>query len=175
MIALSPSLFAGGPSMYKTLCVVALLLATFVFTSGSKPADASPVTPVSPPIVAKGKLVNQTAPIPTTTIFTPTQVGLYRISVYMTLTKVDIASNSTWWFTMNWTDDGGAESAGNLVNLIDNQGPPQAYGIQQNGAMFGPVLSFESAAGTPVTYVVGQSGGSDNSAYSLYYTVERLE
>src|SRR5258706_4889680 len=69
-------------SMFKTLCVAVLLLSTFALTQ----ARNSTVGPVSPPIVARGKLLNQTAPIPTTTIFTPTQTGLYRLSVYGTVT-----------------------------------------------------------------------------------------
>jgi hypothetical protein len=38
------------------------------------------------------------------------------------------------------------------------------------------VRIFEAKAGTPITYDVNQSGGPpDNSAYSLFYTLERLE
>src|SRR5258706_2567445 len=69
-------------SMFKSLCVAVLLLSTFALPQ----ARNSTVGPVSPPIVARGKLLNQTAPIPTTTIFTPTQTGLYRLSVYGTVT-----------------------------------------------------------------------------------------
>jgi hypothetical protein len=72
--------------MHKTLCVAVLLLPTFALAQGGK--SATPPFP-SPLIVAKGKLVNQTAPIPTTTIFTPIQTGLYRLSVYATVTKTE--------------------------------------------------------------------------------------
>jgi len=40
----------------------------------------------------------------------------------------------------------------------------------------GVVRTIEVRAGTPVTYDVVQGNGPpDNSAYSLYYTLERLE
>src|SRR6266852_6871269 len=97
-------------SMHKTLGIAVVLLAVFAFTSGSRSADASPATPISPPIVAKGKLLNQTAPIPTTTIFTPVQTGLYRLSVYGTLTTGAQNSNSFWSYSPVWTDDSGVLS-----------------------------------------------------------------
>src|SRR5216684_8145793 len=102
-------------SMYKNLCIAVVLLAAFAFMSGSRSADASPVTSISPPIVARGKLVNQTAPIPTTTIFTPTQTGLYRLSVYATISKADPTSAGLWVFSPSWTDDGGNETDFALV------------------------------------------------------------
>src|ERR1700730_7883111 len=79
-----PLILAGGMSMNKTLCAVALLMGTLALT-GSQSA-AVPAAPTSPPIIARVKLANQTAAIPTTTIFTPAQTGLYRISLYLTQT-----------------------------------------------------------------------------------------
>src|SRR5258706_10930445 len=90
-------------SMFKTLCVAVLLLSTFALTQ----ARNSTVGPVSPPIVARGKLLNQTAPIPTTTIFTPTQTGLYRLSVYGTVTT-STCSGSDWSLNPERAHDSGA-------------------------------------------------------------------
>src|SRR5437588_11107787 len=98
-------------SMYKTLCAAVLLLPTFAVAQTRNPA----VSPVSPPIVARGKLVNQTAPIPTTTIFTPAQDGLYRLSAYATIIKADPSSSSNWAYTPSWTDDSG------LLNTATSQ------------------------------------------------------
>src|ERR1700674_1202503 len=111
-------------SMYKTLCVAVLLLPTFALAQSGKPA--TPFT--SPLIVAKAKLVNQTAAIPTTTIFTPTHSGLYRLSLYMTVSKIDPQSSTSRGFALAWTDDGGAETSPVLMTLIDKTGPPAAYG-----------------------------------------------
>src|SRR5882757_9204647 len=99
-------------SMYKTLCLAVLLLPGFALAQAPKPAT----TPFSSPlIVAKGKLRNQSAPIPTTTIFTPTQDGLYRLSVYATVTKTDQSSQSYWFFNLGWTDDAESVSLSELL------------------------------------------------------------
>jgi hypothetical protein len=124
-------------------------------------------------IVAKGKLTHRSAPIPTTTIFTPAADGLYRLSVYATITQIDSSSNSYWFYNVGWTNDGGAQDANSII-----------YGYPQTPVQFiwestydigGPVLTFEAKAGAPVTHQVVQSGPPDNSAYSLYWVVERLE
>ncbi len=152
--------------MYKTLCIAVLLLPTFGLAQAPKAT-----TPFSSPlIVAKAKLVNQTAAIPATTIFTPTQSGLYRLSLYMTVSKADAKSATSRDFYLTWTDDAGAENSLALMLIFDNQTPPQAF-----GGILPPVISFEAAAGTPISYSVFQNGDSDAAAYSLYYTLERLE
>jgi len=133
--------------MYKVLCVAVLLLATFAFVSGSKPADAAASGLPTPVILARNKLVNQTAPIPLTTIFTPTADGLYRIS----------------------TDASGAQMFDfDLIAGYNQQlGQFDEYG-------YSVPLVFEAKAGTPVAYAVTESGPPDNSVYAIYYTVERL-
>ena len=158
--------------MYKTLCAVALLLGTLAL-SGSQSAAIPAASPSSPPIIARVKLTNQTAAIPTTTIFTPAQTGLYRASLYMTQTTAVPTSNGVWFFEIVWTDDAGTESAAPIsVNV--NQVPPNAWGNYgyTNG---GTLLVFEAKAGQPVTYTVPFGGTGDGGAYSLYFTVERLE
>jgi hypothetical protein len=161
--------------MYKTLTVAALLLAAFAFTSGSRSADASPTTSIGPTIVARGKLVNQTAPIPTTTIFTPTHTGLYRLSVYATVTQnTPPTIQDNFFYYLYWTDDAGAEqsSAWGLTWNSADSVPPFAPGVN-SGIGTGDVTTFEAVGGTTVSYSV--TGAVDGSAFSLYYTVERLE
>jgi hypothetical protein len=157
--------------MYKTLGISVALLAAFAFTSGSR-SDASPAA-IGPAIVARGKLLNQTAPIPTTTIFTPTQTGLYRLSVYATVTTSDPSSQSVWYYNYSWTDDAAPQTAGGLLYK-----PGDQSGLFDNDTSTldgGVVRVVEAKAGTTVTFTVTQFNGSDNSAYSLYYTLERLE
>ncbi len=158
--------------MYKSVCVLVVLLAAFAFTSGSRSADASPTTPVSPPIVARAKLVNQTATIPSTTIFAPTQDGLYRLSVYAIVTKTDTNSGSFWSYGPAFTDDSGPHSLGELLTGYGNSLGTFTYEAQYGA---GIAMPFEAKAGSPITYSVTQVGPPDNSAYSLYYTLERLE
>ena len=159
--------------MYKALCAAALLVATFALTSGSRRADASASNLTSPAIVARGKLANQTAAIPTTAIFTPAGTGLYRLSVYMTQT-VSTSNANGWYFRLNWTDDAGAEQGWNAYFLTTNLTPPQAYGTFSSGIP-GCVMVFQSQAGIPITYSVAENGLGDAGTYSLYYTLERLE
>ena len=159
--------------MYKTLCVAVLLLPTFVLAQGSKPADASPTTPIGPPIVAHGKLLNQNTPLPSTTIFTPTQDGLYRLSVYLTITRADSSSNSQWGFNVDWVDDVGVQEANFL--LLGYGNVSGQFFVYQSFRAGGTAMPFEAKAGMPITYNVTQIGGPDNSSYSLYYTLERLE
>jgi len=159
--------------MYKSVCVMVGLLAAYTFMSGSRAADAAPTLPMGPVIVAKGKLPNQTAPIPTTTIFTPTQTGLYRLSVYATVERADLNSNSYWCYGFQWTDDGGPHQSGiMLCGYGDITSPFQYEGLDYLG---GTAQPFEAVAGQPITYNVTQNNGPDDSAYSLYYTLERLE
>jgi hypothetical protein len=163
--------------MYKALCVAVLLLSTFAVAQGHK--AATPPFP-SPLIVAKAKLANQTAPIPTTTIFTPIQDGLYRLSVYATLVDPG-QSNGAWWaFNLAWTDDAGSQTIGSFLVGYDIGATSigqfvQLWNAGFNVSMGGPVTTFEAKAGQPITYSVTQPNGTDNSKYSLYYTLERLE
>jgi hypothetical protein len=79
----------------------------------------------SPQVVQRVALIGQTGAIPTTTLFTPSQKGLYRISAYMTATNLEGGQGSYSW-VLNWTDDAGAEIA-NFYFLADNA-PPLAWG-----------------------------------------------
>ncbi len=158
--------------MYKTLCVAVLLLVTLVL-AGSQSTAVPAATFNSPQIVAKGKLSNQTTPFPTTTIFTPTQTGMYRLSVYATISTSDPNSHTAWIYNLGWTDDAGAQSEGGLLYGNGATSGQFQYGSFQ--ALGGTVLPFEAKAGTPITHSMSQSGPPDSSAYTLYYTLERLE
>jgi hypothetical protein len=155
--------------MYKASCVAVLLLATLVLTSGSRTAGAAANAPSSPLIIVKGKLVNQTGPVPTTKIFTPTQDGLYRLSVYGTNTVADPSSNSVSAYFLNWTDSSGVLGTQLVIQGGGWQNGPWQYYPQYP-------ISFQALAGQPVSYsVMPQGGPADGSIYTLYWTVERLE
>ncbi len=159
--------------MYKTLTVAALLLAAFAFTSGSRSADASPTAAIGPAIVAKGKLVNQTATIPATAIFTPSQNGLYRLSAYATLIT-GTCGGSTWSYTPEWTDDSGVLSSAYVLQS-NNSCPGSFVSFTSSNYQIGATITFEAKGGTAIDYSVSQIGSPDGTAYSLYYTLERLE
>src|SRR6266446_5454833 len=150
-------------SMYKSVCIAVLLLPTFISAQGGK--SATPPFP-SPLIVAKSKLPNRTAPIPTTTIFTPSQDGLYRLSVYMTESIAVPTSGAYWVFNAGWSDDAGDEAIGEIL-LNVNQTPSGAYGFF--------TLLLQVKAGKPITYSTTLSNGTDGGTYSMYFTLERME
>jgi hypothetical protein len=150
--------------MYKALCVAILLLATLAFTSGSKPADASPVSPATPFIVARVGLFNQTTAIPTTTIFTPQVSGLYRVSPYLSVTSASSAGN--WNFTFGWTDDGGVpEYSIDMLNAAGYAGTWGSGYAQAAGS-----FTFRAIKGQPVSYSTTGAGGD----YELLLTIEKL-
>lgn len=159
--------------MYKSLCIP-VLLATFALTGRN--SAASPISPDYPQIVAKARLMNQTSPIPTAAIYTPAQSGLFRLSVYASMTTPLNDSYDTWNYSVSWTDDSGEQSANLLLyaNVIQSgqfvQFASTAAGPQ---SLAGPVLTFEAKAGVPITHTM--TGTKDGSAYLLYYTLERLE
>jgi hypothetical protein len=161
--------------MYKTLGIAVVLLAAFAFLSGSRSADASPTTPISPPIVARAKLLNQTAPIPTTTILTPTQSGLYRLSVYGTVTQLDTISTVFWDFQPSWTDDNGTPNLLTGFYFTENGDSTVQPFFWTADGFSGASVVLQAKAGTPITYAVTQTGALGNGQYSLYYTLERLE
>jgi hypothetical protein len=68
--------------MNKTLCVMVVLLGGALALSFGSASTAF----VGPRVIAKVGLVDQTTGIPTTTLITVPETGLYRASAYMTMT-----------------------------------------------------------------------------------------
>ncbi|MGA8429037.1 MAG: hypothetical protein WB729_04415 [Candidatus Sulfotelmatobacter sp.] len=157
--------------MYKALCVATLLAGLLVLAGHNSSAATGLTFPV---VVAKGQLLNQMAPLQTTTIFTPTHDGMYRLSVYAVISRADTSSSSAWTYQAQWSDYQGTEYASDLVYGYDDELGQFTYknAFSQAG---GPVIVFEAKAGTPVAHTILQVGAADNSAYSIYYTVERLQ
>jgi len=69
--------------------------------------------PVLPRVVRSVSLTNQTNPIPTTPLLTPTANALYRVSVYMVekFPHISACGNTCGVLVANfqWTDDGGTQ------------------------------------------------------------------
>jgi hypothetical protein len=163
--------------MYKNF-TIAILLATFglvaMRSTGSPSAGSTP-----PAVVAKVVLQNQTAAIPTTTVYTPTVGGLYRISAYMTTPIPNEQVGNYWTFNLAWTDEAGVESTPSGI-VTSNTGfvPPGAWGSYFGELGFtyvpGNVAIIQAVAGQPITYSVTSAVTSNEGIYSLYFTVERL-
>jgi hypothetical protein len=78
-----------------------------VVKAGTASTSAYVAITAAPTIVAKLALLDQTAAIPLTTLFTPTRTGLYRISAYGAMTVVS-PNSASWAVYLGWTDDSGA-------------------------------------------------------------------
>jgi hypothetical protein len=140
-----------------------------IFLLASLPLAAQTLT--SPLIVASGKLVGQTQAIAKTTLYTPSETGLFRVSFYICMTKPG-SPNRQWAVSLTWTDDAGLE-ANQLADVDMNTLPPNAWAISYTPT---PGFVFEAVAGQPISYaVVSSLGTGSKGTYSLYYTVEQLQ
>jgi hypothetical protein len=152
--------------MKRVVSAVALLALALAII-GIAHVSANPAVSSSPQFVAEAKLVDQTATIPVTTIYTAPSDGLYRISFYPSITKADPESRSSWSFNVFWTDLGAPFSFAPL-----STGNGDRAGSFENATT---PIAIQMKAGTSLTYSVTQSGSPDSSVYSLYYTLEKLE
>jgi hypothetical protein len=152
----------------KTVAVCVVLFAVLALSFATNRSAVPSGTLAGPRVIARVNLTNQTATIPTTTIFTPQQTGLYRASAYMNMTTP--VSGGLWAVLLNWNDDVGAESTF-LAQLDTGASPPQDYGSSGTGVPDCTVI-FRGLAGTPVTY---QVYGTPAGTYSLFIVVERLD
>jgi hypothetical protein len=119
-----------------------------------------------PTIVAKVQLLNQTAVIPPTTIFTPTQSGMYRVSVVMVLKQANGNIGTAWYF-------------GQLASKRDQtSGLEQAtsilYGGSLDSGMANGVTAVVSSVQQPIVFSTSSGGDVTNTQYNVYIMVERL-
>lgn len=99
---------------------------------------------------------SQTSSIGTTTLFTPTATGTYRVSIYI----VDIAGTVfTLQGTVGWTDSATAQTA--TTSTLTNA----TNGYVQSS------FFVEATSGNPVTYAVALTG---TATYNVYVVSERL-
>jgi hypothetical protein len=109
-------------------------------------------------VVQVVQLAEQTAPIPTTTIFTPTTVQLYRITVYLDCGGHGVDSGEYWQFIVGWSSNGGG--------LEGSCGP---------GAASGQIAPFIGKPGTPVFYDILTGSTTPTFPYAFEIVVEQLE
>lgn len=152
--------------MFKNVFIALLLVAFGVVAGHSDSASSHPTSPV---IVQRVVLTNQTGPIPITTLITPQQDGLYRLSAYMSLTRGG-GTNNGIFLDFAWTDGGGPKEIFPL-QLTDTSFPSFAWGPANN--MDG-ILTFKANAGTPVTYRVAFTDPPPTGTYEIMLTLERL-
>jgi hypothetical protein len=162
-------------TLYKTLCVAVLFVIALAFMSGSKSVGSAPPALTAPVIVASGRLINQSGNF-TSTIYTPGVSGVYRLSAYATLTTADPLSKSYSYYGFSWTDATGTP-LGPVYQLTANSdavaGPFDDY---VSGFILGGFTrTFQATKGTPITHTMYVTPVLDNSLYSVYYVLERIE
>ena len=147
--------------MNKALAVAVLLFGALAIGFA---INDSPAAFIGPRVVAKINLTNQTSQIPPTTLFTPPTSGMFRISVYETMTAAGDGNG----VVLNWTDEAGLESA-NVGGIQPGSGP---YCLSAAGPPpCGTTLFAE--AGAPIIYQI--SSDANGGTYDLHIVVERLE
>jgi hypothetical protein len=159
--------------MYKNLSIAVLLVAFGLVAARS---TGTPATTSTPTIIKKAVFQNQSAPIPTTTLFTPGAVGLFRVTICMIQT-IPNPSGNYWVYHLAWSDDAGSETTLPNYGAIwvnSTQTPPIAWGGNAYApGVPGSVVILQANAGQPVTFSVTGVAGSAGT-YSLYFTVEQL-
>jgi hypothetical protein len=181
--------------MRKTLLLLLLAASCFGQRAISINHGGNPALPY-PRVVATVALTDQTAEIPTTTLFTPQSDGLYRISSYGVVTAPNSGPNGLWEVQLNWTDDSGPQGCAALpygnggsspspcsLMVLDSGGIPglNNYGQSWNSGYYSPpnnTAVVQAKAGAPIAYAVGAApapfSSPTGSTYELFITVEQL-
>ena len=111
-------------------------------------------TTTYPVIVARVALTNQTAPIPPTTIVTPKQARLYRVSYYLDCG----GQNLNWMILLHWVDTNGTSET--FTSAPCNSPSNPSLGV----------ATVRASASSPLRYETTGVAGH----YDLFFTVERL-
>jgi hypothetical protein len=143
--------------MLNRVLSLTFCLTLVVITVSFLPATVS--APRVPVIVAQLALTNQTGPIPQTTIFTPAQSGLYRVSSYIASTTP--GQDDAFTATLVYTDDVALEYA------ALNNGSSGYYATSSG------FTTFRATANNPVSFYT-QGSTPQGTKYCVYLTIERL-
>jgi hypothetical protein len=163
--------------MYKSICAVAVA-AALAFAYGARSVGATSNL-LTPQIVTSGQLLNQTAGF-SKTIFTPQVSGLYRLSVYAAITTpAPSTTQSSWVYGFNWTDSSGTINSVQALAAQDFRkgsflDAPLFYATSNAQPSSGFTRTFQAVKGTPISHFMELIGPADGSAFSVYYTLERL-
>jgi len=135
--------------MRKTIGLLFLVSWVSVFSQTS-----AKNTTIYPVIVARVALTNQTAPISPTTIVTPKQARLYRVSYYLDCS----GQNLDWVILLHWVDTNGTSET--FTSAPCNSPSNPSLGV----------ATVRASASSPLRYETTGVAGD----YGLFFTVERL-
>ena|ERR1700722_1491419 len=115
-------------------------------------------------VIRSGQGVHQSSQVPQTTLFTPTKVGAYRFTAY--ISSEGNSQNAGWTVGINWVDSTGITTGSFASALL------------LNGTTFtnvGPV-PFSVQPGTPVSLEIeATSPPPIDSTYTFWFTIEQLQ
>lgn len=119
----------------------------------------------APKIVASGVFQHQSTGIPSMNIFTPSTAGLYRVSLYISMTNQQ--PNGAGWFTHILIIDASSDSEGQVGANNSSNGPAS------------PAFNSEIVSprpGIPLTFMVEPTGASPAVGfYTVRYVIEQLQ
>jgi len=127
--------------------------------AGTASTFAYVTVPSAPAVVATVALFNQTANTPTTTLYTPTADGLYRLTAYIACKG---GTTGSWFATLTWNDYVATQAFGVSSGCgTGNESTPMSE-------------PAEMQAGQPLTYNVKADEPGLTGAYFVFITVEQL-
>jgi hypothetical protein len=141
--------------MRNTAICLSVILGSWVAALGQNPVPQWKVV--------QAVSLTQNTSVPTTTIFTPTESGVYRLSAYMSI-KPDNQTDAGIVGEFAWTD-------------TSHQAAAVPFGLPEgdNSLFFSVVPTmFRPLVGIPVTYFLN-STVSGTGQYNLVFTIEKLE
>ena len=151
------------------IAVLGLFASATCFTQGNSPTSANSTIPTIPVVVKRLFLANQTQAINAATLYTPTQDGLFQVSMYLSTTTVGESGSASWSPLVAWQDESGATVTTIPGTISANSG---ALGFSFGSAN---VYAFRAVANTPITFTVEQVGINDPGAtYELCITVMQI-
>lgn len=139
------------------LCFLLLVLGSRI-GYGQEPTKSNATFPR---VVATFKLLNQTAPISQTTIYTPKKWGTFRISLIMVLT-VKNGRNAEWSGTVRFKNRGGDFAEPSVGVTTTNPGMESASDV------------VRAKGGAPITFEVIAIGDTSNTKYNVFVVLEKL-
>ncbi len=139
--------------------------------------------------VAKVSLLNQSASIPLTTLWTPALDGVYRVSIYMVQVPPFAPVGVCCGFVtleFEWTDDAGTQSQSDTSNQSTAASISLLEGgcggssgacpeLQVPGGSPGAVFILQVKGGTPIQYTTAyQSTQTGPAYYDLFMTLDQI-
>jgi hypothetical protein len=133
-------------------------LIVFFLSSWGSSFGQSGKTPI---IVASVALTNQTSGVPKTTLVTPANSAVYRVSAYIS-NQTD-NTGSAWCLSLGWTDENGARTK--TLQASTTYAPTWAS----------EVFVARDLAGSALTYSTNECLGQSTLPYETFVTVERVQ